>query len=738
MKKLLLVLLAVIALFSGCDFLEDDNITEEKLESIFEYEFNENVKFYGDELSVHVSLINDTTLLVGTSMPSEHVPQVGDVILCPSTANTPRGFLRRAESIDNSTGGLIVSTIPATLADAFYTLKFEQTFDYADCAKEFRDSLGNEIPFEVLAGSVMEQLDSTKANIQTKISGEANLRPKSLRFDISNRFFSGSAYLESQIYVKFDIGFGKVDVTYEIDKKVGLKGTAFISSAQLGGTDYEDDLTLTLLDKSIPVGTPIGPLWMQFFPSLNFGIAFIGNGDMSLEGKVNYVIEDTKSRYSYKNGVEHKEVINNLNSNSSWMKMVSLEAEGELGLQGSVGMEFRLWNGDMLAFGGEASLWYGLTAEAGISMSNESLLISNPKLTVGPKLSAALYVESYFINNRKHRIEATVEKSFESFDINILPEFKQTKENTKTKLTVKPTVKPISMIEISEQGFALFCTESPNAPILHKSLPSSTIVEDVPTAQYVDVQLELSEVTFTLPDLSKNYEVRSYVVANDRHYYGPAKRLKKVFENGYLQETYIYNEAGEITKIQYDGGYFDLEYLENNQVKFVGGTSGAIHKASLDKIISWMGSVDEIVDNLTYDKDNQLISSSYHTYKWNNHNICEYTDEEPASGPRTTYVSYTDKPNLLNIDWVSSLVFPIPDLLIYVYDGGITENLPGSTTCSYVGGEGETKETITVHRQFTYEYDQDGYVVKMQYNYESLSSRPDRFTEIYDFEYEYY
>lgn len=522
MKKILFILFVVISLFSGCDILEDNNMTEDKLESIFEYELNDNVRFYGDELSEHISLINDTTMLVVASMPSEHVPQIGDVILCPSTENTPRGFLRRVSSIDNGSGGLIVSTTLATLTDAFYTLQYEQTYDYAECAKEFRDSLGNLVPFKVHSGSIMNQLDST--NVQTKAKGDLDLGSKSLEFDISNRFFSGSAYIEAQIHVKFDVGFGKInEVTYEIDKKVGLKGKAFISSSGLGGTDYYDDFSLPILDKYIPVGTPIGPPLMQFFPSLSFGVAFVGNGNLSLEGKVNYVLEDTKSRYSYKKGVEQKEVINNIGSNKSWMKMVALEAKGEFGLQGSVGMELRLWNGDLLAFGGDASLWYGLKAETGISMSDKELLLSGPKLTVHPTLSAALYIESYFINNRKHRVEAKVEKSFESFDINSLPEFKQTTAKEGTKLIVKPIVEPISMIEVSQQGYALFSAEKPNEPITHKALPSSTIEEEVPTAPYVDIQLEPADVTFSLPadrEEDEEYFVKPYVIADGKYYYG--------------------------------------------------------------------------------------------------------------------------------------------------------------------------------------------------------------------------
>ena len=615
MKKLLFVFFVVILLFSGCDVLDDSNMTEDKLEDIFEYEFNEDVRFYGDELSAYVSLINDTTMLVEASMPSEHVPQVGDVILCPSTETTPRGFLRRVESIDKGVNGLTVNTIPATLADAFQTLQFEQTFNYAECAKEFRDSLGNQIPFEVLAGSVMEQLDTVKTNTPTKARGEGDLGTKSLKFDVSNRFFSGSAYIESQIYVKYDIGFGKVEVSYEIDKQVGLKGKAFISSSELVGADYEDDFSFTIVDKNIPFGTPIGPPLMQFFPSLDFGIALVGNGNMSLEGEINYVLEDTKSRYTYKNGVEHKEVINNHNSNSSWMKMVALEVEGEFGLQGAVGMELRLWNGDLLAFGGEGALWYGLTAEAGISMSDQSLLISNPALTVAPKLSAALYIESYFINNRKHRIEAKVERSFEGFDIRILPELKYEEEKIDDKLTIKSTIEPISMIEVSEQGFALFNDKTPDTPVTHQSLPSSTIIDAVPTAPYKDIQLEPTEVTFTLPnETDEEYFVKPYVIADGQYYYGEGDDNRWVdlgLPSGILWAKY---NVGASSPEEY-GGYYawgeteeKSSYSAENYKYFIGWIPPYYEIANYTNIGNNISGTQYDVATLTWKKEARIAT----------------------------------------------------------------------------------------------------------------------------------
>ncbi len=512
MKKIVFGLLPLLVIFAGCEGLEDESVSKEEIESAFEYEFYENVKYYDEDLTSFVSLVNDTTMFILSAMPAEHVPETGDVILCTSTASTPHGFLRRVVSIDSGTAGMTVNTESATITDAFKTLRFEQNFDHADCVKEFRDSLGNKIPFEIVT-----DVDST----QTKVAGEAESGHKVIKLDIGNRFFKGHAYIKSDIYIKYDVGFGKVDVTYVIKKEIGLKGKATISSGEMFGKDYEDDFSIPILDKSVPFGTPIGPPLMQFFPSLNFGIAFAGNGDLSLEGEVNYILENTESRYSYKNGVEEKSVKNLLEKNSSWMKMVNLEATGEFGLQGSVGMELRLWNGDLLAFGGEGALWYGIKAEGKISMGDKSLLKESHELSIHPSLSATLYIESFFINNRKHRIEASVERSFENFNVSLLPEFEFEEKNAGSKLTVTPTVEPICMMEVSEVGFAVVNEKAPETPVTHKPLPAEIIIEEVPTTEYIDVEITPERIELPKPSSDDaGYYAVPYVVVDGKYFYG--------------------------------------------------------------------------------------------------------------------------------------------------------------------------------------------------------------------------
>ena len=596
MKNRFIVLaFALIAIFSGCEGLGDNSMTEEEFDAIFDYEFNEDVRYYDESFSSYISLVNDTTMFIRSDMPEEHIPHAGEVILCPSTESTPHGFLRRVVSMEERDGGMTVNTEPATIADAFYTLQFEQKYNYAECVKEFRDSLGNEIPFEIIEGSVLEQLDSVKRDsvdkVMTKVDGDLDLGSKSIKLDISNRFFQGSTFVESEIYVKFDIGFGKVkEVSYVIEKRVGVKGKALISSGEMFGKDYEDDFSIPILDKSIPFGTPIGPPLMQFFPSLNFGISFIANGNLSLEGEVNYILEDTESRYSYINGVEHKEVINNLQNNGSWMKMVSLEADGEFGLKGTAGIELRLWNGDLLAFGGEAAFWFGMETKASISMSDNALLIQSPQINVRPSLSAALYIESYFINNRQHRIEAKVERSFEKFDISLLPKFEFEEEKSNTQLTVKPIVEPICMMEVSQQGFALFSDKNPDTPIAHKSLPPSTIIEEVPTEEYEDLRIEPEQIVFSLPsDPDKEYFVKPYVISDGKYYYGEGGSdiwVDLGLPSGILWAKY---NVGATSPEEYGGYYAWGETEEKSSYSWENYKYGKIHHYTNEGNPVWVG-----------------------------------------------------------------------------------------------------------------------------------------------------
>ena len=83
-------------------------------------------------------------------------------------------------------------------------------------------------------------------------------------------------------------------------------------------------------------------------------------------------------------------------------------------------------------------------------------------------------------------------------------------------------------------GFALF-EEGSDEPLEHIAFNSENDAEGMIT----------DEVTFILPDPEKDYVARSYVVADEKYYYGGEvkKRLKRMIMDNNSEE-YSYDEEG--------------------------------------------------------------------------------------------------------------------------------------------------------------------------------------------------
>lgn len=127
-------------------------------------------------------------------------------------------------------------------------------------------------------------------------------------------------------------------------------------------------------------------------------------------------------------------------------------------------------------------------------------------------------------------------------------------------------------------------------------------------------------------------------------------------------------------------------------------------------------------NTLTYDKDNHLIKTNDgESWSWENGNVVKFTryDNYGVKIKSSTFTYYTDKENkhpVMDIDWVD-FSYAVPsemgDLLFLVYPkllGTPNKNLLKSVTTVYDGG----KPTQTTN--FTYEFDSDGYPIKVILN----------------------
>lgn len=732
MKRFLLLGLFAIFIVNtvGCEGLYD-NPAPEEFEEVLEYEFHKDVKYYDKDLASWLSLVNDTTMFIGSGMPSEHVPDVGNVILCPNTTSTPHGFLRRVTSIDNGSGGMTVYTESATLEDAFYSLKLDQEINLADYVKEMRDSLGNEVPFEVVSGEVWNHLnpgDTTSLEgIPTKAALESDVS-HAFKFPVfGGRTFDGMILMDIDAHVKLDIGFGKInEVSYTLERKTGLCGKVMLSTNELIGEEYEDGWSISLAELYIPIATPIGPAFMQFFPNLNFELAFVGKTDLSIGAEFRYIVEHTRTTYSYVDGVENHSVTNLMDTNENYMTLLTAEIAGEMGIKASAGLELRLWNGDWLAFGGEAGYKCIMEAKSKISMSDKELLAGDNSIEVKPSMFMALYVESFLINKRSHRLETTSDVSFNNFELRLFPKIEyEVSDSSLDKLVVQPAVKPVSMMQTTEEGFALFSSEDPDTPLEHKKLPAAVVPDDTPSGgdsdvKFTDVEIVTEPLEFELPSSEKSYFVKPYVIAGGKHYYGEGrrKRLKRWNSRHELH----YDDKGRVIK------YVDTRYNHKVQIEY----DDAGGKASIYEDGYYSGTViirDGLVtslcgDDITYDSDGNMIKSGLYANTWEDGNIVSSTYRGTEGTDHSEY-TYGTVPNMMNMDLWASYNYEIPTYFIYFVSKPLTKFLPICRKSNH----GST-------HTYSYVFDDDGYVTKAVEDFDSPFDGSGQ--EIFTFEYEIY
>lgn len=735
---------AIVVSVASCEGSLGDPTTPGDQKPVLEYEFQEGVKYYDDALASYVSLINDTTMFIASSMPSEKQPEAGNVILCPCTSGTPHGFLRRVTSIESVAGGLTVYTESATLEDAFYTLKFDQEINLADHVKELRDSLGNEVSFEVVSGAVWDKLtpeDTTSLDdVPTKVAweGDVNSNLTSLAFPVENRFFSGRVFLEQKIHLKFDLSFGKSpEISYVTRRKVGISGSFQISSHELTGNDYSDDLEIPLFERafSSPTGIGYGPI--QFYPNVVFGGSLVGNIDMSLKSNFRYILEHSESTFTYKDGKEDKSVTNLMDKSENYMKLVSAELEGELGVKGTAGFELRLWNGDVLAFGVEAGLKYGMEFANRISMSDTQLLINCDSVTVRPSFSLEMFAESYLIDKRDHRVTASIaEKEWNAFAIRLFPAFEYkildatgsdpASGPDADKLIVQPTVKPASMMQTTEEGFALFASDEPDKPIVHVKLPSEVVSDPSGSSDIRDIDREITTrpIEFDLPSPDKSYFVKPYVVAGGNHYYGEGedgqRLVKRIIIDGNSID-FTYDNNGRLVSVvdTWHGYRYSYDYSSEDVISvhfkelgddwsFVSQyflSDGQLVKSVLIEDTYLLAYTDGYLSKVNEEGDNWSA-----TYQYADGNMAKVGFYEGSYMWKSVTVEYGIEPDKSNID--INMLFSVEgfdDLhesyfIPWLRMPGISNNnICRSYTC-YVDGEFDFKYS------FSRRYDDAGYM----------------------------
>lgn len=354
-----------------------------------QYVLSENTTEITESMAEHISVSPDdnTTLIYGSGIAEEDVPQVGDIIFAKVSDNFPDGFLGKVSNIQkNNDGSYTVETGVASLSEAFDELYVDETVTLT--------------PLE----ETRSRADDGKThafNIELNFGGKGEYTAKDKSYSISTNANYGIIF-GFNIALDKEKNIQQAGVTlqnaFEAGAHVAVNGT-FPHNEENG--ELEIPLSEIKL-RNIPLANGI----IQITPVLTTKIVAKLKGEIAAELGFNTIYK-TYSGAEYKNGQWQKgsHERNQGGDNKSPWKLDG-GIDGRFALEGSlfegfaIGFDGRLYNRDdmKLSIGAEAGMNIGGQVE--INNENaESLeqVLSDVKLTSSLTIDGSLSVDASLI-----------------------------------------------------------------------------------------------------------------------------------------------------------------------------------------------------------------------------------------------------------------------------------------------------------------------------------------------------
>ena len=355
-----------------------------------QYVLSENTTEITESMAEHISVSPDdnTTLIYGSGIAEEDVPQVGDIIFAKVSDNFPDGFLGKVSSIkENGDGSYTVETGVASLSEAFDELYVNETVTLE--------------PIE----APLSRTDDGKThafNIELNLGGKCEYAAKDKSYSISMNANYG-------IIFGFNISLDKKNKTQRagITLQNAFKAGAHVSVSGTFPHDEENGELKIPFHKLQLRNIPLANGIIQITPVLTTSMVARLKGEMAAELGFNTIYK-TYSGADYINGewIKGSSERNQGGDNKSPWKLEG-GIDGEFALKGNifggfaVGFDGKLYNRDdmKLSIGAEA----GMNLEGQVSINNENSesieqVLSDAKFTSALTVNGTLAVDASLIS----------------------------------------------------------------------------------------------------------------------------------------------------------------------------------------------------------------------------------------------------------------------------------------------------------------------------------------------------
>ena len=383
--KLVTICFLVTLLFTNC---KDDSVAPR--------EPVEYPKVVVMDSTIKTSLNDETGVLIFSNLPKNNIPEVGDVIVSDITDDVPFGYLYKVKSINFVNEQWVVTTEPATLAEALPpNTQFITDFDVEPTHFIEYDDDGNPLP--------QKPMDQFQGSFSFS-EGVKFPFNKSVKY---GGFYSAEAKIGGEVELKFknyfELNTGKwlnvekfqITVTPEFKAKLtaSIKGKVSEKCKTPLWTFYCGKIRILI---PTPAGIPIP---IVIVPVIDIGLQIDAEGTITLEGEIVNFTASAELGFDYSEDdygeMSARRIFDTKIENK--IGEMSLGVAGSFSIGPSADFRFRFYNSPGCYVGVDASIPTKLEAKIDLNPNviygNESL---NPKLTLSTQadlqLAAALTI----------------------------------------------------------------------------------------------------------------------------------------------------------------------------------------------------------------------------------------------------------------------------------------------------------------------------------------------------------
>ena len=435
-----------------------------------QYVLSENTTEITESMAEHISVSPDdnTTLIYGSGIAEEDVPQVGDIIFAKVSDNFPDGFLGKVSNIQkNNDGSYTVETGVASLSEAFDELYVDETVTLTPLEETRSRAEATSIAFGIELTSGIEGEYKTK-DAPFHASGKAEL---------GSQF---TTYISIDKKNKVD----RVNLTFvnsfTMEGAIGMSGT-FPSNEEAG--EARVDLK-EIRFRSIPVAYGVIQITPVVNPALIAKIKGTAKNEIGFETKIMHIGGAEYTNGKWNTGANRKP--NGSGNNSPWKfeggENSNLTFKGKLFAGFAFDLDARLYNRDdmKVAIGSEAGI--NLEGQLEVNSDNSQSLeqiLSDAKLTTSVGINASFKADASLL------VPGDLEAEIELFNLKLWE-----REVPLLPFMKKPeaTITPKEETEAApEQAYTADMTSELQGPTLMKNMEVSYVLENEDTGEIEEV-----------------------------------------------------------------------------------------------------------------------------------------------------------------------------------------------------------------------------------------------------------